>query len=154
MSEERINILLELYKANTLFFGQVAALAHQAGQQWQSESQRAIATAVAESGAELKELLEAKDLPALLASQTGIASRRWEKYQGSVQAALLASAGSPDAVVRKLAEAFGDWQRRVSEVTGTAVPAAGVWFGYPNPFQQFWSNVADGNGAKEGHGAK
>lgn len=63
-------------------------LVQQARQQWQSESQRAVATALADSEAELKTLLAAKDLPTLLASQTGIVQRRWEKYHAAVQAAL------------------------------------------------------------------
>ncbi|WP_180970731.1 phasin family protein [Burkholderia sp. WAC0059] len=154
MSEDRTNALLELYKANTQFFEQLTGIAQQASQQWQSRSQQAVAAALAESEAELKALLDAKDLPALLASQTGIVRRRWEQHQGAIQAALQADAGNPAEVVTKLTEVFGAWHRRVSEVAGGTTFAAGAWSGYPNPFLQFWTSVANGSGAQGGRSGK
>lgn len=150
MSEDKTYALLELYKANTQLFEQLTELVQQASQQWQSESRRAVAAALAESEAEWKALLAAKDFPALLASQTGIVQHLWEKYQAAQQVTV----GNSGALTGKLAETFGEWYRRVNDVGGSAVPAAGVWFGSSNPFLQFWTNLLDGTSTQGGRSGK
>lgn len=157
MNEDKAQALLELHKVNAQLFEQIAELVQQSGQQWQSESQRAIAAALAESEAELKALLAAKDLPALLAAQGATAQQRWLKYQAAFQGALQVSVSNSSTLTAKLAEVFGQWYGHVNSVAGSATPAVGAWFGNANPFLQLWSNALGANGAsakKGGAGGK
>ncbi len=145
MTEEKINPILDLYKANTSFFQRLGELVQQVNQQWPNETQRAIADAVSESGDDFRKLLGARDFPTLIALQSSIVLRQCEKRQDAIQAALRSGIECRD----ELAEALRQWQQNLAEIAGNADNAPHImdpWIAYLGQFSQFWAKAANAVG--------
>ncbi|MGP8432768.1 hypothetical protein ACT2FY_38145 [Paraburkholderia fungorum] len=141
MSEERINAVLELYNANALLFQRVSELLQHSNQQWVRESRQAIAASGRESEAQLRELLDARNFPALITLQTNIVRQHWQRHESAIQDALRRSAVDPEVLLSGLTDAFREWQQSV-ESAATHIanrPVNGPWVEYLSLTTRFWT---------------
>lgn len=141
MGEGRINAAVELYNANTLLFQRVSELLQHSNQQWVRESRKAIADSGRESEAQLRELLDARDFPALITLQTNIVRQHWQRHENTIQDALRRSAVDPDVLLSGLTDAFREWQQSVESAAAHLAnrPVNGPWMEYLNLTTRFWT---------------
>lgn len=93
-------------------------LAQQGSQEWINLCQQALATAGTDSGDESRELLDMSSSPALIALQTNIVQRHWDKYKSTFRPALQAAVEHQNALIASIVEIVGEWQRSIPHAIG------------------------------------
>lgn len=155
MDEEKLDALIRLYRTNADLFQRLAELMDQSGRQWSDRQKQNIATAIADTDAELKELLAATDAAAFVGVQPRIVHRHLAGRQRAMQDTFQ-SIASWTTMNSQFAAAFRDWYLAVAEVSTDAASFARVaspWAAYVARFQQFWPPSSDGTaGHKQARG--
>jgi oligoendopeptidase F len=114
MTKENPNSLVALYKANLQFLEHMGELARQSNEKWLQQTQQLIASITPESAFEVP--TNPADLAGSIAAQTNLATRQWEKFQGTAQDALRLAAENAGTVNAALAAAIEEWLRTVTAI--------------------------------------
>lgn len=140
MSEQKIKAILGLYEANSTLFQRVGELIQEGSERWHSQRRQAIVVTSEQADAQLRELLDTHDFPALVTLQTNIVRRHWQANEEAIQEAMRRRTGSPEAFLFGLMEAFSDWQRSVEKAMDdiSQASAQGPWTEYLSLTTRFW----------------
>lgn len=136
--------LTQLYALNLKLLEQLTELVQKSGAQWTEQRQRAIAMAVVETQAELRDLISVRDPAKLVAHQTRIVRKHWEARQRAIQEAMESVSGNA-AIHKEAAERLAEWHQgvvRLGAETG-AEHITGPWVAYLSQFPGFWSRTPD-----------
>lgn len=140
---------LSLYKANLELQVKIAKLIQESGREWLDFGYRLINDGIAESNAEVDELLKAGDWEKLAALPAESFWRQVQQRFGDSQAAAQIAVSAQTAFASGLQDALKAWQKETAEALGDN-PLAGslgdsAWADLLKPWEQ-WMSSASPNG--------
>lgn len=109
---------LHLLKANLELQLRVNRLLQETGHQWLDIASRASSEAIAESGAEIDDVLKAENWQALAALPAEVFWRQFQQRVGDAQAATQVAVGAQTAFAGGLQQAIQAWQKTAFEAVG------------------------------------
>lgn len=140
---------LDLHKANLELQVRVGKLIQESGQQWLDFANRMYGDGIAESNAEVEELLKTRDWQKLATLPAESFWRQVQQRFGDSQAAAQIAIGAQTAFASGLQEAVRTWQKETAEALGDN-PLAGslgdsAWNDLLKPWERLLSAVSPGS---------
>jgi hypothetical protein len=140
---------LDLYKANLELQVRVGKLIQESGREWLDFGYRLINDGIAESSAEVDELLKTDDWEKLAALPTESFWRQVQQRFGDSQAAAQIAIGAQTAFASGLQDALKTWQKETAEALGDNPLAAPLgdpaWADLFKPWAQLLSAASPGS---------
>ncbi|MEL1263798.1 phasin family protein [Pseudoxanthomonas putridarboris] len=137
---------LSLFKANIELQTRINRLAQQGGQQWLDLSNRLLGDGIAESNAEIEELLKTEDWQTLATLPAESFWRQLQQRFGDSQAAVQIAVSAQTAFANGLQEALRAWQKETAEALGSGgipgAPFADAWEKMFAPWEQLFQAAA------------
>ena len=130
----KMNLPLDLYKANLELQARLGKLFQEGGKQWLDYGYRLVNDGIAETDAEIEQVLRSEDWQKLATLPAESFWRQLQQRFGDSQAATQMAVTAQAGFVRGLQEAVQAWQKQTTEALGTV--ASTTAFGDPT-----WSNL-------------
>lgn len=141
---------LNLYKANLELQVKIGKLIQEGGQQWLDFVYRLYGDGIAESNAEVEELLRTQDWQKLATLPAEAFWRQLQQRFGDSQAMAQIAVSAQTAFASGLQEAVRTWQKETAQALGgsalTAPLNESAWAELFKPWQQLLAAVAPGAG--------
>lgn len=140
---------LDLFKANLELHLRITRLAQENSQRWLEVASRAGNDGVAESSAEIENLLKAENWQALAALPTQAFWRQFQQRVGDTQTLVQAAVSNQTAFTQGLQQAVQEWQKAVNTAAGSADAIAPL----QDLFKQWgaaWTTATDKEAAAKG----
>lgn len=154
--KDMTNLPLGLFKANLELQARINRLVQESGQQWLEFENRLLGDGIAESNAEIRELLKAEDWSALATLPAESFWRQIQQRFGDSQAAVQIAVTTQTAFVNGLQDSLQAWQKETTQALGaggtTAVPQA--WNDMYTTWQRLFSPATSASTVEAGPAAK
>ena len=150
---------LDLYKANLELQVRIGKLFQEGGKQWLDYGYRLASDVIAESDAEIAQLLQSEDWQKLATLPAEAFWRQLQQRLGDSQAAAQIAITAQTGFAHGLQEAVQAWQQQTAGVLGEVAPAAlsggdSPWANLFKPWQQLLQAAATDTPAAVGPAAK